>query len=110
MIHTDKVFQVVDVATIEALTTDLTEHTWTRCTGFRLQGLLFLNDSFSEDGAQEYAIVRDGRQVESITFSWQSRAEVYSTIAWLIGGGGDDYGAVKVTLEEPDAHHCGLCA
>ena len=26
--------------------------------GFRLAGVLFLNDSFSENGAQEYAVVR----------------------------------------------------
>ncbi len=109
MMHTNRVFQVIDVTTVEELTINLTEHSWTLCTGFRLQGVLFLNDSLSEDGAQEYAIVRDGRQVESITFSWQSRAEAHHTIAWLIRGGGDDYGVVDVRLEDPDDHHCVLC-
>jgi hypothetical protein len=49
---------------------------------------LFLNDSFSEDGAQEYAVVRDGRQIESLTVSWMARAEAWADIDWLVHGGG----------------------
>ncbi|WP_179136842.1 hypothetical protein [Candidatus Entotheonella palauensis] len=54
----------------------------------------------------------DGRQVESITFSWQSRAEVHHAMAWLVSGGGDDDddGAVDVTRENPEDPHCALCA
>lgn len=48
-----------------------------------VEPLFFLNDSFSEDGAQEYAVVRNGRQIESITFSWCSRAEAHNHIDYL---------------------------
>lgn len=75
MLHQHRRFGVITVQSAGELVENLTEHTWTLCTGFSLQGLLFLNDSFSEDGAQEYAVVRDGRQIESLTVSRMSRAE-----------------------------------
>jgi hypothetical protein len=53
--------------TAEALAARLTAHCWTLCTGFEYAGLLFLNDAVGEDGAQEYAVIQDGRQIESIT-------------------------------------------
>ena len=47
--------------------------TWTLCTGFAYGGALFLNDSSSEDGAGEWAVLTlDGVQVESVTFGWMS--------------------------------------
>ena len=116
MIHTNRVYQLVDdVSDIATLAETLTQHTWTRCTAFELRTspdaapLLFLNDSFSEDGAQEYAVVREGRQIESVTFSWCSRAEACDTIAWLARGGGGDYGPVTVHLEPAATHRCPLC-
>ena len=71
---------------------------------------MFLNDSFSEDGAQEYAVVRDGQQIESLTVSWMSRAELHNTIDALLEGSGVDYGPVDVTVEPADEHRCPLCA
>jgi hypothetical protein len=78
--------------------------------GFSFEGLWFLNDSLSEDGAQEYAVVRGGRQIESITVSWMSRAEAHNTIDWLLRGGGADYRPVSPTLDPAEDHHCPLCA
>ena len=51
--------------------------TWCLCNGFKYKDVWFLNDSTSEDGAQEYAALIQGVdgtffQVESITFSWCS--------------------------------------
>jgi hypothetical protein len=66
MIHDKRVYNVTTAGSVEELAALLTEHTWTLCTGFELQGYLFLNDSFTEDGAQEYTVVKDDRQVESI--------------------------------------------
>jgi hypothetical protein len=116
MVHTERVFKFAeDVTSVARLAESLTQRTWTLCTAFRLmtapgaEPLLFLNDSFSEDGAQEYAVVRNGRQIESITFSWCSRAEAHNYIAWLVGGGGGDYGAVEVRLEPADRHRYPLC-
>jgi hypothetical protein len=116
MIHTNRTFQLAeDLTDIAALADTLTQHTWTLCTGFRLTvdpaapPLLFLNDSFSEDSAQEYAVIRDGRQIESITFSWCSRAEASDHIAYVVRGGGVDVGPVTLRLEPAETHHCPLC-
>lgn len=75
MIHKNRRWKITDVATLEELSKKLICHSWCLCTGFRVivgarTELLVLNDSFSEDGAQEFAILRDGVQVESLTVSW----------------------------------------
>lgn len=66
----------------------LTEMTWCGCNGFRLGDYLFLNDSTSPDGAQEYAVVHEPSmlQCESITFSWCSRAKALEYILKTIRG------------------------
>jgi hypothetical protein len=110
MMHSNWRFGVYEVASVGELVENFTQHTWTLCTAFSLENLLFLNDSLSEDGAQEYAVVRDGRQIESITVSWMSRAEAHNTLDWLLRGGGEDYGPVSPTLEAAEDHHCPLCA
>lgn len=70
MIHANHVFQIAEEVTdIAALAESLTQYTWTLCTAFKLvvspgaEPLFFLNDSFSENGAQEYAVVRNGRML-----------------------------------------------
>ena len=67
MLHHHRRFAVTVVPSIGELTEKLTEHTWTLCTCFEYQGLLLANDSFLEDGAQEYAVYKEARQVESLT-------------------------------------------
>ncbi len=115
MIHKHRIFQVKEVTDIAALSETLTQYTWTLCTAFKLvpapdaEPLLFLNDSFSENGAQEYAVVRGGRQIESITFSWCSREQAYNSIAYLVRGGSEEYGLVEMHLEPADTHLCTLC-
>lgn len=71
MINVKRIWGVVDIDTAEELAEKLTKCTWTLCSGFHYSGYLFLNDSFSEDGAQEYGIVKEltKKQVESVTFS-----------------------------------------
>ncbi len=116
MVHAHRRFSVADVASPEELAHKLTHMTWCGCNGFRLCGpsgdLLFLNDAFSENGAQEYAVARGGRQIESITFSWCSEAEALGFIKALQAGTlGDDYGPCTPVIESPTAHgRCGLCA
>jgi hypothetical protein len=72
MIHTSRRYRIVDVASAAELAEKLTQHSWCGCNGFRLGAFLYLNDAFSENGAQEFAVVResDGAQVDSVTFSW----------------------------------------
>jgi hypothetical protein len=77
MLHKNRRFGVTDVHSTDELAEKLTKGSWTCCTGFRIGGLLFLNDSTSENGAQEYAVVREAtrEQLESITFGWMTLDE-----------------------------------
>ena len=58
MIHHHRTFAVGVVDNLDELVEKLTDRTWTLCTCFEYQGLLLANDSFSEDGAQEYAVYK----------------------------------------------------
>lgn len=68
MLHTTRRWNVITLGPLQ-LAHRLANNSWTLCTGFRCEGLLWLNDSTSEDAVQEYAVVResDGKQIESIT-------------------------------------------
>jgi hypothetical protein len=104
--HHRRTFSVTTVESAEELARTLTEYTWTLCTGFRLGGYLFLNDSTSEDGAQEYVVLREPggspepyRQVESITFSWCSYEQALGYVRRVLDGEFDGQG-----LEVPAPH------
>ena len=86
MIHHHRTFGVGVVGSLDELVEKLTEHTWTLCTCFAYQGLLFANDSFSEDGAQEYAVYKEDRQIESLTVSWMTRESLREVIEGLLRG------------------------
>jgi hypothetical protein len=77
MFHDKRIWCVQHGASAEELTRYLTEFTMCCCCGFELDGYLFLNDSTSADGGQEYAVLRKPNtpdtpyvQIESITFGW----------------------------------------
>lgn len=99
----------------EELAELLTEHTWTLCSAFEHSGYLYLNDSLSEDGAQEFAVVKRTakgfRQVESITFGWCDRGRAFALIREVSAGkfDGDGY-PVTPRLDEAPGHRCGFCA
>lgn len=83
MMHKDRIWCVAPIATAEELAEKLTQGTWCCCSGFELNGYVWLNDATCEDGGQEYAVVRKPtdadphyRQVESITASWCSQEEL----------------------------------
>jgi hypothetical protein len=119
MFHGKRTWSVGPVESAEQLAEKLTQHTWTLCTAFELAGYLFLNDSTSEDGAQEFAVVKRMpggtlRQVESITFGWCSETQALDYIRRSIAGEFDraDYAkTVSPRLETPEEHgRCGHCA
>lgn len=85
MIHHRRTFAITDVATADELANKLGNHTWCACSGFRLGALLFLNDAFSADGAQEYAVWHEPRavQIESVTASWMTEAELIGCVRRL---------------------------
>lgn len=88
MMHGHRRFCVVDILSAEDLAEKLTHHTWCGCTGFRLGNFVFLNDSTGPDGAQEYAVFdeKEGKQIESITFSWCSESKALEYIRQLSDG------------------------
>lgn len=111
-------WQITKVSTPEELADKLTNFTWTLCTGFELGGYYFLNDSTSENGAQEYGVIKKdtGKQVESITFSWCSFKEALSYIKKVLAGeyDGQAWGSgidLNTQLETPEEHgRCIYCA
>jgi hypothetical protein len=121
MLHRKRTWCVLDGGAAELLAEKLTEHTWTGCTAFELQGYLFLNDSTSADGAQEYAVLKRPVapagaffQIESITFGWCDREKALALVRQVLAGEFDeaDYRrAVKPRLHTPAEHgRCHLCA
>ena len=112
MIHHHRTFSVGVVGSLDELVDKLTTRTWTLCTCFAYQGLLLANDSFSEDGAQEYAVYKDGRQIESLTVSWMTRESLAEVIQGLQDGA---YPGVAFRPHHPlqtepaSAHSCALC-
>lgn len=115
MMNDHRAFRVVDVDTARELAENLSTpgRTWCLCAAFRYKGLLFLNDAFSEDGAQEYAVVResDNQQIESITFSWISIAEAQDSIEELeTGTGCPGLPVVALKTTHPVDGPCHLCA
>lgn len=118
MLHKNRRWVVADVGSAEELAKMLTERTYTLCAGFRYGGYLFLNDSFSEDGAQEYGVIKEatGKQVESITFSWCDYERALQLIREIARGDFDAEGgfsgiSLAVQVEALERHGaCPLCA
>lgn len=118
MFHKNRTWSIAKVESVEALAEKLVDCSWTLCTGFELQGYLFVNDSLSEDGAQEFAVVRrpecrhdPWKQVESITFSWCTKEQARRHIERSINGDFDiDGNNVEANFEDAEKHTaCMLC-
>jgi len=107
VLHRRRVYDVADVDDAAVLAGKMAGHSWCLCCGFRFAGHLLLNDAFSEDGAAEYAVVResDGAVVESITASWMSEAEVEAFLVALAAG---DFTGVLGTVQ-PRLQHGDTC-
>jgi hypothetical protein len=123
VLHETRTWCVTPKNTPEEVAESLTRTTWTLCTAFELAGYLFLNDSTSEDGAQEYAVVKRPAapggplvQVESITFGWCDPPKALDYVRRVLAGEFDtsDFAAaVTPRLETPDEHrrrYCPRCA
>jgi len=109
MMHNNRRFHIKNIETAVELAEQLTgAYAWTLCTGFELHGLLFLNDSFTEDSLQEYAVIRAGRQVESVTFSWCDQATAENHIYDVLNGEEVDLGPVEPRLDY-ESHLCQFC-
>lgn len=114
MIHKQRRYRVTVVDSVHELARMLTRHTWCACSGFRLAGtsLVFLNDAFSADGAQEYAVfnVEKPGQLESITFSWCTEQEAQNAIARLKDAPPEPFSPEPCPSLEHPAGACSRCA
>jgi nicotinamide riboside transporter PnuC len=117
MLHIGRRHSVTVVDDISELAAKLTEHTWTLCTGFRCGGWLFLNDSFSEDGAQEYSVLRatpnaDGTHdvCESVTFGWMSRLRAEHWLAMWMSSSHEAKVYKSIFRKAHAEGVCGFCA
>ncbi|HBJ80730.1 hypothetical protein [Pseudothermotoga sp.] len=88
MVNKERRWSVSEVESAEELAEKLTGYVWTLCTGFRYKGYLFLNDSFSENSAQEYGVIKESTwtQIESITFSWCTKEKALGYIKDIVSG------------------------
>lgn len=117
MMHFNRVWSVREIASADELAEKLSSLTWCCCQAFSIGNYLWLNDATSEDGAQEYAVLkREGDrliQIESITMSWMNRAEILDCIRETLAGKDDHHDfrqEVTATLQTPQEHcscrHC----
>lgn len=110
MMHHNRRYSVREVSTVEELTETLTKHDWCGCSAFKIGEFIFANDSTSADGAQEYGVIWDGKQIESLTVSWMSHEDFHKAVLKII----EDptkygaYGAVP-SFDHPQGP-CRLCA
>jgi hypothetical protein len=112
MIHHQRRFAVTVIDSIEELVRQLTQYTCTLCTCLEYHGLFLANDSFSEDGAQEYAVYKEGRQIESLAVSWMTPAQLREVIEGLLRGDYDEIEfrpTYRLQTEPVSEHRCVLC-
>ncbi len=86
MLHPNRAHSITDRSdrSIEEFASELAEHSHVCCQGFRFRNLLLLNDATSEDGAQEFAVIRCDRHVEYLNCSWNDAASVARQLKHLL--------------------------
>ena len=119
MLHNKRRWCVTPVSSAEELARKLTESTWCGCTAFQIGHYLWLNDSTSPDGAQEFAVIKEvdsGKwiQLESITFGWCDYERSLQLILATLNGQDDRNSwrkPVHPALDAgPDHKRCRHCA
>lgn len=112
MLHARRAFQIHEFTDMREVARKLVETTWTLCSGFKCDGLILVNDSTSENGAQEYAVFHGEQQIESLTVSWMESADqLYEILEKLSKDpkSGVRMGKHKL-LTHPDGESCRYCA
>lgn len=117
--HPERCWGVIDVESAASLTADLRLTRYACCSGFRLDGYLFLNDSidYDPDLIQDYAIVRerDLREVDTVAVSECSATFLLEVVTQAIAGDLDEsYDAVdhaigRGQIASRTDHECAYC-
>lgn len=122
MIHKKRIYQLLDCE-FDVAAMLIHGQTFTGCAGFRVlhngETYLVLNDSFGEDGGQEYVVLkvlrRDGdfyhvAGKDSITASWTDTPNDLLRLFCRAAAATGDFGLFTVHAQSPQEHDCGLCA
>ena len=126
MIHKDRVFNIKTCSADEMIADFQHTRSWTLCSGWQVGDTLYLNDAFSEDGAQDCLL--DGRavvrvnadtavQFDSVTFG-SLRVELDRIEAYiretrncdLTSSEWKDGWRTPVQVHDRHGHNCPLCA
>lgn len=121
--------QIYKCESVDELVEKLIEYTWTLCTVFQLDDLLFVNDSSSEDGAQEYAVLKiiphdpmfgdgptrngirlvNGKKIESLTVSWMKPDRLREIVEDLLEDSDADFYGLASIHVHGDMDPCFNC-
>jgi hypothetical protein len=121
MIHHNRTFCMARLNSAAELAFKLNKHSWTLCTGFEFNNVLWLNDSFTPDAIhhhQEYAVLlrsqSEAVMIESITVTAMTVDELTALIKEIDQNKRDMalescLGRYRLQLEYGE-HDCPLCA
>jgi hypothetical protein len=114
MIHTDRVFGVMAIPDIKTLTRKMYHWRYNSCEGYQQGKHLFLNDSSSPAGDQEFAVFRvsDGKFIQIGTMTIPDRSFTENHLKNLLVEAKKSKKMLKTyTLQIEDAaeHQCHLC-
>lgn len=110
MMHHNRRYSVREVSTVEELTEKLTQADWCGCNAFKIGEFIFANDSTSADGAQEYGVIWDGKQIESLTVSWMSPEQFTEQVLNIIKDPAKFSAYGKIPTFDHPVGACHLCA
>ena len=109
MMHEKRKYSIKKYDNLDELVEKLTQYDWCGCNGFELNDLILLNDATGADGAQEYGVIKNGRQIESLTVSWMKPEDLKQCLVELTqDGAGVDMGEYQIKFHEDGP--CYLCA
>lgn len=111
MLHPNRAHQIADRSTVplEAFAQELADHTHVCCQGFRYRNLTLLNDATSEDGVQEFAVIRDDHHIDYLNCSWNDAEQVARLLEFHLSRNDPGYAEPTSLLPHP-VGDCPLCA
>ena len=114
MINTNRVFGVMTIPDIKTLTRKMYHWRYNGCEGYQQNKYLFLNDSFSQAGAQEFAVFRvsDGKFIQIGTMTIPDRSFTENHLKNLLVEAKKsmmNLGLYALQIEDAAEHQCHLC-
>lgn len=109
MIREDRKFGVAVVSSKQELRARLRSGPWPLCTAFQFGDLVFANTSRQDRENQEFSVIHGDQLLEVLQVDAMTPQKLYTTLEWLIAGGGTFLDIVVPVLEPAESHHCDLC-